>query len=90
MNCPYCDHVCEIDENHLSLTSTEDETFFEDCPQCKKTFKFIAEFKWELISSRTDCLNGSPHDWQPVEGFRMLPDWVRCASCGLDDKGSWR
>lgn len=79
IECPYCNKdIDEPDEcNETGIT------YQHECPACEKTFTFHIDYTKDFYPSQADCLNGAPHDWQPIRG---APDWYfkgkrRCSMC---------
>lgn len=79
IECPYCD--AEIEEpDECPDPST---TYEHECPECGKTFIFTVDYTKDFYPETADCLNGAPHDYQPIHG---APDWWfkdkrRCSMC---------
>lgn len=80
IECPYCKQdIPEPEDCHEPGIDYEHE-----CPKCEKNFQFQVDYTIDFYPKQADCLNGAPHDYQPIRGG--APDWWfkgkrRCSMC---------
>ena len=79
IECPYCEK--EIEEPDECPDPSE--RYEHQCPECDKNFTFTIDYTKDFYPDKADCLNGVPHDYQPIKG---APDWWfkgkrRCSMC---------
>lgn len=80
IECPYC----EQDIHEPEECTEPGINYEEECPKCGKTFQFQVDYTKDFYPKQADCLNGAPHDYQPIRG--SSPDWYfkgkrRCSMC---------
>ena len=74
LECPYCEANCGY---AYDLEGTED--IEHECDKCGKTFLFDVEYDPVYYERKADCLNGSPHDYKPLNYYD--PPRERCSIC---------
>ena len=82
VECPYCDHEQDIDHDD-GYGYAENETFFQECEECGKTFSFTTSVHYYHDAAECPCKNGEDHNWEEIHG---CPDWYflnkrRCSYC---------
>ena len=84
-NCPYCNAELEINHDD-GRGYSEDEIHQQECHSCNMVFAFTTSICLYYEPKKADCLNGSPHNWEPQpQPYR--PDYKVCAWCGEVDRG---
>jgi hypothetical protein len=79
LKCPYCEYeMREPDDCH-----DQDETYDHECPKCHHNFVFTVAYTRHYSESKAPCLNGAPHDWQPIKGIpaEYFEGKQRCTHC---------
>jgi hypothetical protein len=79
--CPYCG----AELNEPDECNEPDQTYEHECRECGKAFIFTVDYIKTFDSRQADCLNGKPHDYQPI--VHAAPEWFfkgkrRCSMCG--------
>lgn len=81
IECPYCGKdIAEPDD-----CPDPSVTYEHECPECEKTFQFTIDYTKDFYPTQADCLNGVPHNYQPI--VHAAPEWFfkgkrRCTMCG--------
>ena len=79
MQCPYCDANQEAPHGDDSLA--EDLRHEHECSECEKTFVYRTQVSYRFITSKADCLNGSPHQLEFLNGRTVEYSGLRCKHC---------
>jgi hypothetical protein len=82
IDCPYCE--AELPED--SDCREQDIPYETECPHCGKSFIYYIEYYPSYTSYKAPCLNGEPHDYQPVIGFpkEYYEKMRRCSFCSKE------
>jgi hypothetical protein len=89
VECPYCGEWQEV--NHDDGAGYEEGKKHEQqCGDCEKYFTFETTICYHYEAEQADCLNGDPHQLEPVIHFpRHWPNWVRCKNCEHEERGQY-
>lgn len=82
VDCPYC--LEEQDISHDDGFGTGDgETYQYECRDCEQYFIFTTSIIIDHEAEQAPCLNGSPHDFQPIHGApaEYFIGRYRCSVC---------
>lgn len=79
LECPYCEKWQEPSPDNRDV----DVPYEHECEFCEKNFQYTIEYTASYDSSKADCLNGSPHDYQEIRGFpkEYFANKRRCSMC---------
>ncbi|WP_159467987.1 hypothetical protein [Dyadobacter sp. 3J3] len=80
VNCPYCGAEIEICHDD-GFGCEEDITYQQECPKCENGFVFTTSISIDHQAYPADCLNGAPHDYNPVITFPKEYSKMRCTMC---------
>ena len=87
VTCPYCGKD-EYVEGECHPDHDDDPVEWE-CGHCEKGYMLKLDTTYDLTGTKAPCLNGAPHDMQPVHSFpKYWPEWVRCKNCDHEVKGA--
>lgn len=90
VECPYCGEGQEINHDD-GYGYTEDKRHEQQCGDCGKNFVYNTSISFYYEAEKADCLNGSPHDLEPVIHMpNRWPDWKRCKNCDFEQRGQYK
>lgn len=81
VSCPYCGHSQNIDHDD-GYGYEEDEIHNQECKKCNKTFAYFTNIIFSYDAFKADCLNGSPHQYQPNKCVPNCFTKMQCIVCG--------
>jgi len=76
--CPYCDELIEIYDDECDDPS---DNYENECSACGKMFIFTIDWTKESYTYKADCLNGSPHEWEPTKTYPISCTKMKCSMC---------
>lgn len=80
VECPYCGKEQNID--HDDGQGYEQDTVHQQwCRNCQKYFVFTTYISFHYTVGKADCLNGSPHKFEPTYTIPKEYTRMRCVDC---------
>lgn len=90
LDCPYCGEGLEICHDD-GFGYEEGRRHEMECYKCGKSFVFTTSISFYYEPEKADCLNGEPHDMEPVISYpNCWPDWKRCKNCDHEIRGEYK
>jgi len=88
IECPYCEHGFDLCHDDGAYYNEEDKPEECECPKCEKNFLVYSQQDWSFTGQKADCLNGSPHNWEPQSGYPNPFHFGRfdCKDCGAEER----
>ena len=86
IECPYCEHDFDLNHDDGAYYDESDSRETE-CPKCEKSFMVHSYQSWSFTGEKADCLNGSPHTFEPQSGFprELFHGRFMCKDCGEEE-----
>ena len=81
VECPYCEKENRVNHDD-GYGYQEDEIYNQECEFCEKTFAYDTSIMYWHNSHKADCLNGSPHKYQPTKTHPPRYTKMECIDCG--------
>lgn len=81
--CPYCEEEIDLDNGE---GRQEDEVYEDTCPHCYRSFVYTISYSVHYYPEKAACLNGEPHDFQPIHGSpkKYFEKRRRCSMCSKE------
>lgn len=90
VECPYCGEEVEICHDD-GYGYDEEKVHEQNCYHCGQNFAYETSISFRYEAKQADCLNGAPHDMEPVIHVpRCWPNWRRCTACGYEERGEFK
>lgn len=80
INCPYCNKPQDVDRSE-GYGTDENTVYQKQCEGCDKYFTFSVGIIFVYHEEKADCLNGSPHNWEPTITIPKKYTQMRCTMC---------
>ena len=79
LDCPYCEEEVNVPDECAEPNVPHEA----ECPHCGKNFIFYVEYYPSFVELKAPCLNGEPHDYQPICGApaEYFVNKRRCSYC---------
>lgn len=83
--CPYCE---ECLGDHVDDCYNADTEYEHECSKCGKNFVFTICYYPSFTSEKADCLNGSEHNFEKINGIpeEVFKNRRRCSMCSKEIK----